>query len=70
MECFDAESFALVRLTPAHCKIGQNGGYDNTCSVEISASVANRGNIEDIRGKGNGLLMPSVTHLNPSRIGV
>jgi 2-isopropylmalate synthase len=52
---FDAEYLrAGAPYSLAHCKIGQNGGYDNTCSVEISASVANRGNIEDIRGKGNG----------------
>ncbi len=54
-DAFDAEYLrAGAPYSLAHCKIGQNGGYDNTCSVEISASVANRGNIEDIRGKGNG----------------
>jgi len=54
-DAFDAEYLrAGVPYSLAHCKIGQNGGYDNACSVEISASVANRGNIEEICGKGNG----------------
>ena len=54
-DAFDAEYLrAGAPYSLAHCKIRQNGGYDNACSVEISASVANRGNTEDIRGKGNG----------------
>ena len=54
-DAFDAEYLrAGAPYSLAHCKIGQNGGYDNACSVEISASVANRGNIEEICGKGNG----------------
>lgn len=54
-DAFDAEYLrAGAPYSLAHCKIGQNGGYDNARSVEISASVANRGNIEEICGKGNG----------------
>jgi 2-isopropylmalate synthase len=54
-DAFDAEYLrADAPYSLAHCKIGQNGGDDNACSVEINASVITGGNIVEIYGKGNG----------------
>ena len=52
---FDAEYLSAdAPYCLAHCKIGQNGGDDNACSVEINASVRAGGKIVEVYGKGNG----------------
>jgi 2-isopropylmalate synthase len=54
-DAFDAEYLRNdMPYSLAHCKIGQNGGEDNACSVEISASLKADGKVVDIYGKGNG----------------
>jgi len=54
-DAFEAEYLSADQhYCLAHCKIGQNGGDDNVCAVEVNALVTTEGNSLEINGKGNG----------------
>ena len=54
-DAFEAEYLrADEHYCLAQCKIGQNGGDDNVCAVEVKALVKTDGNSVEISGKGNG----------------